>query len=229
MSLFFDASQLPQASPEYVAWVDVMGTKATMSHSISGAANFIFKLHIAAIQATTPNISVYPVMDGCYVTGANQRDILNFLSSVFEAVANEFNSTTDPFHRFIVRGALAFGPVVHGASVPQAASSALAQKPNHRDSILLGLPIVQAHESETKAPPFGLFVHESARSFAPAGHSPLHFVWWRWANPNTNQVWIDLSQNLPAHLVWCAEHAMSLEYPSKSIVAHTEMVDQYFR
>jgi hypothetical protein len=49
---FFDSSGLPQIPPtEYVVWVDVMGTQSRMSRSLKQTANFIFKLHVAAISA----------------------------------------------------------------------------------------------------------------------------------------------------------------------------------
>src|SRR5580700_7078082 len=37
------------------------------------------------------------------------------------------------------------------------------------NKILLGMPRVQAHLAERGTPPFGVFVHESARVFAPVG------------------------------------------------------------
>src|SRR5438309_875923 len=104
-------------------------------------------------------------------------DPLNFLRGVFGALGHEFNVTEENRFRFIVRGGLAFGPAIHGADVPAAASSVVAGPRQYRDSILLGMPMVQAHLAEADAPPFGVFVHESARAFAPRGEEPLHDRW----------------------------------------------------
>jgi hypothetical protein len=228
MPLYFNADYLPPATLEYVSWVDIMGTQAAMSRSISGTANFIFKLHTAAIQAPLGTLSLYPVMDGFYAASPNQQDMLEFLRSVFQAVAEEFNQEAEPLHRFIIRGGLAFGPAVHGRDVQQQASTVIADTTQYGHSILLGLPMVQAHLGEGSAPPFGIFVHESARSFAPAGQQPLHYTWWRWPNANNQAIWAALTQNLPAHLDWCAKHALPLGYPSERIKAHKEMMEQYF-
>lgn len=227
MPLYFNATHLPQATFEYVVWVDIMGTQSAMSRSLRATANFIFKLHTAAIEAPPGTLSLYPVMDGLYAASPSQQNMLQFLRAVFQSVAEEFNNTADPIHRFIIRAGLAFGPAIHGRNVQNQASNTLADHAAYRDSILLGLPMVQAHLSEQSAPPFGVFVHESARSFAPTGHEPLHQAWWRWANIN-QPTWAALSEKLPEHLDWCAKRAIPLGYASDRISAHREMVRQYF-
>lgn len=115
MPLTFHAGYLPQALPEYIAWVDVMGTQASMSRSLAISANFIFKLHTAALQAPNQNVTLYPVMDGFYASSSDKGEILDFLRSVFQEVAAEFNGEPVEHHRFIIKGALAFGPVIHGS------------------------------------------------------------------------------------------------------------------
>jgi hypothetical protein len=228
MPLFFNAALLPPPVVEYIAWVDVMGTQAAMSRSISKTANFVFKLHTAAIQAPHAAVSLYPVMDGFYAASPGQADMMEFLRSVFQSVAEEFNQAVAPLHRFIIRGGLAFGPSVHGRNVPPQASHTLSNNAHYRDSVLLGLPMVQAHLSESSAPPFGVFVHESARSFAPQGQQPLHHAWWRWANVQNQATWTALSQTLPQHLDWCSKRALPLGYAAERIKVHKEMVEQYF-
>jgi hypothetical protein len=231
MPLFFDAGPLPQATPEYVAWVDVMGTQASMSRSLKITANFIFKLHIAALQAPRVNVRIYPVMDGFYAAAANKADMLNFLRGVLSALANEFNTQQENRFRFIARGGLAFGPAIHGTAVPPGASQVLAANADYRDSILLGIPMVQAHLAESGAPPYGVFVHESARTFAPAGQEPLHEIWWRWdefGDDGVKAEWATLHANLNAYFDWCAARALRIDYLSTRISAHREMVAQYF-
>lgn len=228
MPLFFNADHLPEPSLEYVAWVDVMGTQASMSRSLRVTANFMFKLHLAALQAPQANVRIYPVMDGFYAAAGDRVQMLNFLRGVFSAVAEEFNTTNENRFRFIVRGGLAFGPSVHGTNVPAGASPVLGQAPNYRDSILLGMPMVQAHLSEADAPPYGILVHESARTFAPLGQEPLHHIWWRWDNAANHAVWSALQDNLNVYFDWCAERSLRLGYSLDRIKAHKNMVAQYF-
>ena len=219
---------MPLPTVEHVAWVDVMGTQAAMARSISRTANFIFKLHIAALQSPHAGVSLYPVMDGLYAACPSQPDMFEFLRGIFQDVADEFNQATDPPYRFIIRRGLAFGPAVHGRNVLPLASATLAQNSGYRDSVLLGLPMVQAHLSESSAPPFGIYVHESARSFAPAEQPHLHYVWWRWSNGPNQSIWNTLAQKLPQHLEWCAQRALPLGYARDRIEVHREMVNQYF-
>ena len=230
-ALFFNAAHLPLPTEQYVAWVDVMGTQASMSTSLRTAANFMFKLHIAAFQAPRERARIYPVMNGFYAAAPSKADMLNFLRAVLGALGHEFNVTEENRFRFIVRGGLAFGPSIHGADVPAAASSIVAGPRQYRDSILLGMPMVQAHLSEAEAPPFGIFVHESARAFAPRGEEPLHDRWWRWdefGNDGVQQTWATLHSNLKAYFDWCSERSLRIGYPLDRINAHRTMAAQYF-
>lgn len=229
MSLFFDSSHLPTPSYEYVAWVDVMGTQSTMSRSISASANFIAKLHIACLQAPRTRLAIYPVMDGIYAAGQDQQEMLSFLRSIFTQVSIEFCETTKEQHKFMVRGGLSYGPTFHGKNFGQSASTVLMQNQTHRDALLLGMAVIQAYLSEALAPPFGLYVHESARAFSPQGEEPIPHSYWKWVNASNQIEWSAIKEQLPAYLKWCSENSLPLGYPSDAIKKHIEMVDQYFK
>ena len=228
MPLYFNAAHLPDPSSEYVAWVDVMGTQASMSTSLKVTANFVFKLHVAALQAPHPGVRIYPVMDGFYASSSTKNDILEFLRSVFSEVAATFNAEAEHRFRFVIRGALAFGHVVHGSTLPANTSNTLAANAAYRDQILLGMPMVQAHLAEAGAPPFGINVHESARAFAPAGTDPLHDRWWSWDNGATHAIWTALPTTLNAYYAWCEARALRIDYPRERIAVHRTMATQYF-
>jgi hypothetical protein len=227
MPLFFNASHMPQPAPEYVAWVDVMGTQASMSAALKVAANFIFKLHIAALRAPHANVRIYPVMDGFYAAAPGKDDMLEFLRSVFSEVAATFNAETENRFRFVIRGALSYGPVVHGSALPPQCSPALAANGQYRDHLLLGMPMVQSHLSETRAPPFGVYVHESARAFAATGQSPLIDRWWSWSGA-AHATWAALPAELMAYYDWCDARAGKIDYLPERIDAHRRMARQYF-
>lgn len=228
MSLAFNTGHLGLPSYEYIAWVDVMGTQAMMARSVNTSANFIAKLHCAALQAPKKTLRLYPVMDGVYCACNDQSEILEFLRSVFTQVGDEFANTAKEQHRFFIRGGLAFGPVYHGASINAQACAVLNANPVHRDALLMGMPVIQAYSGESSAPPFGLFVHESARAFAPVGQTPLPFSWWRWADQTNKNIWASLKALLPQHLAWCSANAGSIGYASDRIVVHSRMVGEYF-
>lgn len=228
MTLFFNAGRMPPTEPEYVAWVDVMGTQASMSAALKVAANFIFKLHIAALQAPRPHVRIYPVMDGFYASTPAKDEMVEFLRSVFSQVAATFNAETEIRFRFVIRGALSYGPVVHGSSLPPQCSDALANHPPYRDHLLLGMPMVQSHLSEAWAPPFGVYVHESARAFAPAGALPLPDRWWSWDHNTTHASWTVLPQELEAYYDWCDARAGKIDYSRERIAVHRRMAKEYF-
>ncbi|MFZ2525077.1 MAG: hypothetical protein WAW87_07150 [Candidatus Ferrigenium altingense] len=224
----FNAKLLPEPTNEYVAWVDVMGIQSAMGRSLSISANFVFKLHIAALSAPRDNIQIYPVMDGFYASSTSKEAMIKFLRSVMASVGQTFLDTTVPLHRFVVRGALAFGPVIHGSQVPDVIDPALVGYDAYKSSILLGQPMIQANKAEGIAPPFGIYIHESARAFAPIGQQPFHHVWLRWVNPDVGDIWNNLLEQLNAHYAWCLERPNRLLYQPARIAAHKDLANEYF-
>lgn len=230
VKLYFNAKYLPQdPRNEYVAWVDIMGTRISMSRSLPASANFVFKLHEAALRARSQNVILYPVMDGFYASSANQDSILTLLRVVFQGVAQEFNKSNQK-HRFIIRGAVAFGPVIHGQDIPPKASRIMGKNKPYRDNVLLGLPMVQASTTEKSAPPFGIFVHESARTFSPDGEKPLSHIWWKWWKWGEKNVgtWYKLRKELESYYEWCTSGGGDGGYDPARISAHRTLARQYF-
>jgi len=86
--------------------------------------------------------------------------------------------------------------------------------------------MVQAHLSERDAPPFGLFVNESARGFAPNGTDPLHWICWKWKTEDQSATWDILKDRLIAHLLCCKARAQAILYSLDRIEAHEKMVLQ---
>ena len=81
-NVFFDNRFLDgKAHKEYVAFVDIMGTRTHMKAGVDEAANFIFKLHAAIISAWREKnyggVFVYPVMDGAYIATKSKLDMIN--------------------------------------------------------------------------------------------------------------------------------------------------------
>lgn len=224
----FNANLLPEPTNEYVAWIDIMGIQSAMGRSLSISANFIFKLHIAALATPRDGVQLYPVMDGFYATSTSKDGILNFLRTVLSKVGQEFLDTAEPLHRFIVRGALAFGPIVHGSQVSNEVDQGLVGNDQYKSAIFLGMPVVQAYLGEHNAPPFGIFVHESARAFAPDGTQPFHHVWWKWVTPDVGNVWNNLLERLNSHYEWCAERPNRLLYETPRIEIHKKLANEYF-
>lgn len=225
--VYFNASKLPKPINSYVAWIDVMGIRAIMSRSIQITANFVFKLHSAALEVlpATNSLTLYPVMDGIFVVSKRQEEILVFLGDLMKKIAYTFVEQ-EIQHRFLVKAALAYGPVTHGREITPEANQKLGGNEEYKNSLLIGMPMIQAYQSESKAPPFGIFIHESARAFSPSDETPIPHVWWRWLN-RSDSLRDELRNELESYFKWCEDHPLQIEYAVDRIKIHKEMVKQY--
>lgn len=227
---YFNAGQLPRMQPAYVAWLDVMGVRAIMGRSLPATANFVFKLHIAALEGRDGiEITLYPVMDGMYVVSSTRRGLVTFLQRVFVRLARMFVHEERPEHQFIVKSAIAFGPVIQGADIPRAASESLDEAGAYKGALLLGMPMVQAVQGEPKAPPFGIFVDVSARAFAPARERPFNQVWWHWWPNDNTELRDSLSAALARYYEWASAHHSAIEYDPERIAVHRVMAAEYLQ
>lgn len=228
---FFDQSTMGAASNQYVCWLDVMGSQSSMLRSTRIAANFVMKLHVAALetQATLREVSLFPIIDGIYACSPRQGDILQFVKSVMCRLALCFVMETDNLHKFMVRGALAFGPVVKGNSAAQG-STILTGQPNYCSQIIMGMPLIQAYTDERKASPFGLYIHESARAFAPVRSNPItatHWHWWKWSGDESELAATTLAA-LNDYYTWADKQATTILYDSERQRHHKSLFTEYF-
>lgn len=80
-----------KSSDEYVCWLDIMGTKSSMSESFEKSANFILRFHTAVLKAAiSKKVRVYPVMDGVYVVVKNLDDMRAALDKIMTCLAEVF-------------------------------------------------------------------------------------------------------------------------------------------
>jgi len=223
----FDSRKLPTPSNEYICWLDVMGTQASLTQSLHRSANFFAKIHLAALEANSPDITLYPVMDGIYVSSKKKSAIMEFLRKFFRMHAIMFCAERDPLHRFLVRGGLSFGPVVHGRDIATECAD-FGEHTSYRNSLLLGMPMIQSFQSEQTAPPFGVFVHESARSFAESDAMPIPCRWYNWWNAEDMPLIAELRVALPSYFNWALKHSRSIDYPNEKILEHAAAAKEYF-
>lgn len=243
--LFFDVKKASEGiTHEYVCWLDIMGTRQTLLRSTAMAANFIGKLH-AAVLRTTRQLSgegndqeslpvLYPMLDGVYVTCKDDRTLTRFLTCVYAKLATEFLSQKQEHYRFIPKASVAYGPVLHARNLEDKACYDLTNDKQYRNSLFFGIPISQAQEGERKAPPFGVYIHESARAFGSAKQQFFKSKWWHWFSKNPNdrncppRLATDLESELEAHYAWCKEESIYIGYPESRIEEHERYMRQYF-
>lgn len=230
---YFDNRNLPEASPVYVCWLDVMGSQNAMLRSVKTAANFVCKIHDVVLDEWPKyekrGIRLFPVMDGVYIVSSRKGPLQYFVASVLRRLAETFLQEKTPQFRFLVRGCIAYGPLVDGRNIPPDASRALNSFPTYRDSILLGIPLAQAYRGESEAPPFGIFVDESARAFCAADETPFPFVWWDWYTKVAPCLDVeDMHKALMDHFDWCKQYNVTIGYKPDRIESHMMLADEYF-
>lgn len=216
----------------YVLWIDVMGAGAKIGRNVRTASIPVMKLHVAALSAVKKNkgkpLELFPIIDGLYVASEDRNPLMFFMSDIMRSMAAEF-LVLDNWERSIIRGAISYGPVIFGRESIEGAE--ILKETNYCNSILLGMPLVQAYTAERLAPPFGVYVHESARAFSPPSSHPMTTVFWRWwcTNKVAQQVVLALPPKMEEYFKWCREHTAELEYPVDRIDAHLRLAQEYLR
>lgn len=225
---------IPPAHNEYVCWLDIMGTKTKMENSVKTCAIFIFKLHTAVLEAIEKgcDIQTYPVMDGVYFTSKKRVDMENALWYIFSSLGRLFIEENNFDHQFLVKASVAYGPIIHGSDIGNEINRQFANNEIYKQSLLLGLPMIQAYSGESKAPPFGVFVHESARAFHPEDETPFKHKWWKWFRvPNTGWTKAQttkLKEKIDKYFKNCEAQSVFLDYPENRIQAHLQVAQEYF-
>ena len=126
------------------------------------------------------------------------------------------------FHRFLIKGSLAYGPVLHGNTIPNTCSKCFEENESYVDSILLGIPMIQACKGEKEAPPFGIYCDESVRT---ASQEFAH-RWYKWFSKTKAP---KVSRAVQSYFDYSKEHYYELDYPKEKIEEHEEKARQYFR
>ncbi len=239
----FDASKIVQAKNVYVAWLDLMGAGHIMSVSMEKSANFLVRLHMAVDQAVSDAkgaVLALPINDGVFLTSEDQATIKIVVRKIMMDLSCFFISTPDVQNRFLLRGAIAYGPVYRGSDM--LAGLSLKKKALHSntlDRVAFGPAIIQAYGAETLAPPYGIAVHESARSFAPAGSKPFrltHWLWWATEDglPQPSgaaplkQIKEALKVELHSYFAWMDRTSLLQGLKPEKIASWKQAVDQYF-
>lgn len=211
----------------YVCWIDIMGTKNIMSESIQRATNFLLKFHSYVIDATSENttIKTYPIMDGIFITASEAKTMYATINNIFSKIAELFIDSDSNDHRFVIRGSIAYGEIFHGKDIEDTVCPQIAKNETYKNSLMLGLPMIQAFISEKSAPPFGIFIHESARKYLKFQGK---YYSWNSSTKNNKMNHLNLKEKILSYFKWCKEHAEYLEMNTDKIESYNQLVNEYF-
>lgn len=171
------------------------------------------------------------MIDGIYICSTSQHPLLSFINKLYSRLAIAFIQETKPLHRFLVRSGLAFGPVVRGRDTLNCAYE-LRRHPRHAEQILLGPTLAQAYQTEGDSAPFGVALHESARTFSPYGENVMSGTYWQWwknhSREGDDELARKLYDSLVEHYKWCSENTNGLSYKKENIDRHRLLAKEYF-
>ena len=245
MALYFNADELPSPRGEYVAWFDGMGTGQALGTSLPTAANFVMKLHLAFARVPAPqNVHLYPVMDGLYITSPSRNTFQRYLRAACLHLASEFLTQHGVLKRFLVRCGIAYGASVHGDDVPDSAfrndegerkfSKDVCERMKlTRSSILLNSAMLPAYNAESKAPPFGFYVDDTALSVPQVGNEAYGGFpgrYWRWwfGDEAAEETAKRLAQGIIDYLKVASTMTRELSYPTNRVQEHLARTREYF-
>jgi hypothetical protein len=215
----------------YVFWLDLMGARNMMKLSLPRAARSVMKIHAAALLTKQRHnqLDVHPVMDGVYGF-VKERGLLEVcIAEILSALASVFVQERISSSRFMVRAGVAFGPLDPGDSLAEGATI-LRQNRRYLGGTAIGMAISHAYEAEGCAPPFGVYIHESARAFAPrsSGSYPYRVNLWRWFDDNDALTWAT-RRTLCAHFDWIEKNPASSQYDPEALRRHKNLAYEYFK
>ncbi|MDI1336360.1 MAG: hypothetical protein PSU94_09285 [Lacunisphaera sp.] len=215
----------------YVFWLDLMGARNLMKLSLPRAARSVMKIHAAAlfVKQRHPELEINPVMDGVYGYVSNRDLLETCLTEILAGLANVFVQERVPSSRFMVRAGVAFGPLIPGSSLA-AGSTILQQNTRYLGGTAIGMGISHAYEAEGLAPPFGVYIHESARAFAPRRKDayPYRVNLWRWFENEDALTWAT-RRTLVHHFDWLEKNSVSAQYDLDAMRRHKSLAIEYFR
>lgn len=140
-----------------------------------------------------------------------------------------FEEEGEDIHRFLIRGAVAYGPVIDGQQVM--GGHRVFQKPDnlaYLNNILIGSPVAWAYDAECKAPPFGVYVDQSVTTFSPESISWVLHRWWDTSKSSEVNWAKEFGERVLEYLSWCKEHSRGSLYPVDKHDKYTSQAKEYF-
>jgi hypothetical protein len=186
-------------------------------------------------------------MDGIYVTTPSRNTMNQFLRHTFCALAREFTWRRGTAHMHMVRAGLSYGPTMHGGDIPDEGffgdfdngtrvdRELFEQSKLYMDrrQVLLSPAMVLAYNAERLAPPFGVYVDDSAKCFpllsSDAGGSYISSLWQWWIlDEEAREIATALYGQISFYLDKAETHSVGMDYPAESIRRHRALATEYF-
>lgn len=204
-----------------------------------GSNIYIGKLHSCVLKSkdiTGFDGQIYPFVDGCYITCYDRSTIQKFMKCIFRLMALNFIFEESNDNKYMIRGSISFGNVIEADSIINC-SKEFKSKTNYTSGILFGSPLARANQSESRAAPFGIWIDEIARHFAPTNGKTIRTTFWDWWSYPSQIEEVDdycddlenmLAEDLANYFSWCKRNHHKLLYPVDALERHRSIASQYF-
>jgi len=237
MDKIIERDNIPSPKGEYVLWCDGMGTSQELHRNMEHATIFILKIHLAFDEVSRKHktVKIYPVMDGVYATCPTRDEMEDYIAEVYIKLVNNFISSRGTQNMFMVRGGIGYGPVIHGKDIKKESLYAKL-KMSIKNQILLSPAMVDAYNAESMSPPFGVYVHNSAKVYPiianknDCGFRTNLYQWWK--KPKYQNLYKTIMPKLYEQILFYFEkaekHSAGMGYTKERIQAHKELAIEYF-
>lgn len=241
--LDFNSESIECADSKYVGWIDLMGAGHVMSVSTQKAANYLARLHMAverSRRASDFRDRLLVVNDGVFIVTDTKQSLTSLMGRVFIMLAANFIATPRPEDRFLVRGGIAFGPVYFGEQIKAGVSPRkFREGAEFLKTVMFGPSIIQAYKAESAAPPYGVAVHESARSSKGGSGLPFLMTHWPWWLPEERNDYPEntapprtikecLADKLSKHFEWMGRTLIYHGIEHSKLTQWSTLCSQYF-
>ncbi len=185
---YINLDSLPNPIKQYVAWIDIMGTKSFYEKTNKSPMLYILKLHACAEAATKSKngLRYYPAADGLFLTHNERTPLLEVVKEIFQEIALDVINTRKIEYRYMIRAGIVHGEINHGSDI-SLDQQQLPLTNALRQSLVFGKALVDATEAEKGRPPFSATIHNSLFSNVPLSVSGPKYEYYAWFDDGFNK------------------------------------------
>jgi hypothetical protein len=203
---YISLKNLPNPIKQYVAWIDIMGTKSFYKKTSKSPMLYILKLHACAEAAirTKNGLTYYPVADGLFLTHNERAPLLTAVKEIFQGIALDVINTHKVEYRYMIRAGLAFGEINHGSDITLEEEQ-LPLNNELKRSLVFGKALVDATEAEKGQPPFSVTIYDSISNSEPLSVSGLEYEYYAWFNDGFDKK-EEFKDAILEYYIWIKKH-----------------------
>jgi hypothetical protein len=211
----------------FVAWCDVMGGGSIMRSVHKTAIYRVIQFQRLVLLSLKSHdaITVIPINDGVFLVSQDFDDLYTCLQDLLQRIVRvNLNKAKlgQMQYLFLARASVAYGPVTLGNDPAFEWEEIESIRPGYSKQLVIGLPVIQAYESESKAPPLGILLHETVLAQIPSMRGPFA----RWQPEDDIDV---VEEILQRYFSFQIMHQFELGFDAKKAEHYIAVAREYFK